>query len=139
MRVLSTHLRLLHQLLLLGSCPVLVSFLTSFNDKQWCGSISEINPFFRNVLLVMAFYDSSSNPDTTVLREMAVNVLITLLICLNNHRSVTGSAVIRHASSCSRLEQMQKPLLDSVQRVKDLETLSPKWSVSIKSLLLELE
>ena len=51
----------LHQLLPLGSCPVLlVPALTSFDDEQRCGSMSKIK-FPPQVVLVMVFHQSNSN------------------------------------------------------------------------------
>jgi hypothetical protein len=38
-------------LLPLGSCFVWVSVLNSFNDEQWYGSVSQINPFLPSSLL----------------------------------------------------------------------------------------
>ena len=38
------------------------------------------------------------------------------------------------ASSFGRLEEIQRPKPDNMQRVRDLETLSPKQNVSIKFL-----
>lgn len=51
----------LHQLMLLGSCLAWVPVLTSFSDKQWYGSLTQINPFLPRLLLVMVFYHSSKN------------------------------------------------------------------------------
>lgn len=52
------------------------------------------------------------------------------------HRSVPCSTLIREASSCTG--STQRPQLNSVQTVTDLETLSPEWDVSIKSIPLGL-
>jgi len=49
------------------------------------------------------------------------------------HRSVTCSAIIRKASSCSRTN----PQADHMERVRNLETLILKWDVSNKSFHLE--
>lgn len=46
------------------------------------------------------------------------------------------SAITRDASSCSRWELIQRPQLDSLQRVEGLRTLSPKCVVSIEPLPL---
>jgi hypothetical protein len=37
------------QLAPLGSCPVWVPVLTSFGEEEWCGSISQINPFLPKI------------------------------------------------------------------------------------------
>jgi hypothetical protein len=36
-------------------CPAWVPVLTSFGDEQQHGSVSRINPFLSNLLLVMMF------------------------------------------------------------------------------------
>lgn len=43
------------------------------------------------------------------------------------------SAIIRKATSCSRLEQIQRPQPDTTQRAKVLETINQKRDVCIKS------
>lgn len=45
----------LHQLLPPGFCPVWIPVLTSFSDKQQCGSVSWINPFFPRLLWSWGF------------------------------------------------------------------------------------
>ena len=49
---------------------------------------------------------------------------------------MSHSALIRDASSCSRWERYRDPQLASVQSVRDLGKLNPKWVVFIKSLPL---
>jgi hypothetical protein len=53
----------LHRLLCPHSSPVCVLVLTSFDDEQQCGGVKEINPSFPNLLLVMVFHHSNSNPN----------------------------------------------------------------------------
>jgi hypothetical protein len=53
----------LHQFLPPGSCSACVPVLTSFSDEQRYGSISQMNPFILNLLLVLVFHLSNSNPD----------------------------------------------------------------------------
>ena len=52
----------------IGSCPVGVPVLTSFNDKQCCGSVSQtVNLFPPQVsFLVMVFHHSNSNSKTGI-------------------------------------------------------------------------
>ena len=45
----------LHQILPPGSCPVWVPVWTSFDDEQWYGSVSQINPFLPNLLWLWCF------------------------------------------------------------------------------------
>ena len=52
-----------------------------------------------------------------------------------SHRSVSCLATIREASLCSLCNQIQRHTTDKVQRVRDLETTSPKWDAYDKSLL----
>lgn len=53
-----------------GSAPapsflsIWIPVLTSFSNGQWCGSVSQINPFLPNLLLVMVFPPSNRNPKT---------------------------------------------------------------------------
>ena len=44
-----------HQLLPPGSCPVWVPVLTSFDDEQQYGSISQRNPFLSNLVFSYVF------------------------------------------------------------------------------------
>lgn len=50
-----------------GSCPVYVISLTSFEDGLWCGSLSQINSFLPNSMLVTVFHHHNSNPDEDIL------------------------------------------------------------------------
>jgi hypothetical protein len=63
--VSSTPPQPLHQLLPPGSSPICIPVLTSFNDGLQCGNVSQINPFLPNLLSVMIFYHSNSNPKTS--------------------------------------------------------------------------
>jgi hypothetical protein len=52
----------LFQFLPPGSCPAFVPVLTSFNDELQFANVSQINPFFPILLLVMVFHCSKGNP-----------------------------------------------------------------------------
>jgi hypothetical protein len=54
------------------------------------------------------------------------------------HTLVSCSFFIREFPSCSRWEQILRPWLGKVKRVRDLETISLKCHVSIKPLPSEL-
>lgn len=56
-----------------------------------------------------------SHDETKTIRKFNVSVL--------KNCSVSCSAIIREASSCSRWRQIQRPIADFIQRVGDLETL----------------
>jgi hypothetical protein len=43
--------------------PAWVAALTFFSDGLWCESVSQINPFHLNLLLVTVFYHRNSNPN----------------------------------------------------------------------------
>jgi hypothetical protein len=51
----STPPRPLHQFLPPGPCPIWVPALTSFNNEQWCGHLSQINPFLPGLLWSWCF------------------------------------------------------------------------------------
>ena len=59
-----------------SSCSDWVLFLTSFNDKQWCGSVNQINSFLLNLLLILLFYHSNSDPKTDTMSSRHGKLLV---------------------------------------------------------------
>ena len=62
-----------HQPLPPSSYSVWVPVLTSFDDEQCCGCVSQINPFLPQVTLVMVFWQSSSNPEILGILQRSCN------------------------------------------------------------------
>jgi hypothetical protein len=72
----------LYQLLPPDSFPVWVPVLTSFDDKEWCGSISKIKCFPSQVALVMLCHHSYNNPEEDNYTYICVYVCIYKYMCV---------------------------------------------------------